>query len=454
MIKSIRYFLLISLLLSITIAAAINGVGNYILDEKVIQQYLDEQLTRMASLIDILYESSSEDKKVRTEIADFLRASSPNSKKKFFFQVFNPQGHLLLASDKKTQVSLQNAPDGFSDRTIDKNDWRIYSYMNHNASAKIIVAERYNLRHELADQIAKSNADILLITYPVFGILVWLIVNFTLRSVTRVTGEIANRASTYLEPVPIEEIPLELKPLVAELNELLSRLKLAFERNKRFSADAAHELRTPLAALKTHAQVALNASTDAERMHALHHVIDSVDRSSHVVAQLLTLGRLGEEESLADVAPLHLHQLATDTLTYLAPEALEKQIDIELAPAPADDLILGNKTSINILIRNLVDNAIRYTPPHGQVTVSVTETRSHVVFRVIDTGPGIPDELRERVFERFFRVLGTHASGSGLGLPIVSQIAKLHRADIQLNTPPTGNGLQFDVLFPKYHASR
>jgi len=291
-----------------------------------------------------------------------------------------------------------------------------------------------------------------LITYPVFGILVWLIISLALRSVTRVTTEISNRASTFLEPVQLTEIPVEIKPLVAELNELFIRLKLAFERNKSFAADAAHELRTPLAALKTHAQVALKADNEADHNKALQKVIESVDRSSHVVAQLLTLSRLGEEERLTDIKPLDLHKLTTEMMAYLAPHALEKDIEIELAPAPSDSTIMGSDIALGILIRNIVDNAIRYTPSRGEVKVAIIETESQVIFRVTDTGSGIPAELRERVFERFYRILGTKASGSGLGLAIVNQIAKLHSAEISLSTPPNGNGLQFDVAFPKHHA--
>ena len=202
-----------------------------------------------------------------------------------------------------------------------------------------------------------------LLLIPFFGILVWFIVSFALRSVTRVTTEISNRASTFLEPVQLTEIPVEIKPLVAELNELFIRLKLAFERNKSFAADAAHELRTPLAALKTHAQVALKADNDVDRSKALQKVIESVDRSSHVVAQLLTLSRLGDEERLLDNKPLDLHKLTTEMMAYLAPHALEKDIEIELAPAPKDPMILGSDIALGILIRNIVDNAIRYTPP-------------------------------------------------------------------------------------------
>ena len=452
MTKSIRYFLLISLLISITLASAINGVGNYLLDEKVIQPFLDSQLMRVSSMVDLLYQTTQSNPQSRSALTDYLVTRQPIIGEKFFFQVWDKNGTLIMHSPTKMQISLKDVPLGFSDQFIHNNDWRIYSYYDNQREVTVSVAELYNLRRELADDIAHSNANILLITYPVFGILVWLIITFALRSVVRVTSEISNRASTYLEPVELEEIPVEIKPLVAELNQLFTRLKLAFERNKRFAADAAHELRTPLAALKTHVQVALKSDNDVDKSKAMQKVIESVNRSSHVVAQLLTLSRLGEEESLTDIKPLDLHRLATEIIAYLAPQALEKDIEIELSPAPAESIVLGSDTALGILIRNIVDNAIRYTPPKGEVKVSIIDTGSQIIFRVTDTGPGIPIELRERVFERFYRILGTKATGSGLGLAIVSQISALHHAEITIGTPANGIGLQFDVAFPKHHA--
>lgn len=451
MLKSIKYFLIISLLLSVTLASAINGLGNYILDEKVVQPYLDSQLIRMSSLIEILNQSTNTNSQIRNDLINYLHKTQPITGQKFFFEVWRHDGTLLMQSSDKIQ-SLRNSPIGFSDKIINHKDWRVYKTNDRHLSAQIIVAEEYNLRRQLADDIARSNAHILLVIYPLFGVLIWFIITLALRSIVRVTNEISHRASTFLEPVQLTEIPSEIKPLVAELNQLFIRLKLAFERNKRFAADAAHELRTPLAALKTHAQVALKTDNDVDRQKALQKVIESVDRSSHVVAQLLTLSKLGEEETLTDMKPVNLYKLAIEIIAYLAPQALEKNIELELMPNPRSPYVKGNDTALGILIRNLVDNAIRYTPNNGQVTVSILDINNKVILRVTDSGMGIPEELRERVFERFFRVLGTQASGSGLGLAIVSQIAALHYAEIYLETPPNGIGLQFDVAFPKLTA--
>jgi two-component system sensor histidine kinase QseC len=389
---------------------------------------------------------------VQVDLNNYLLKREPIIGEKFFFQVWDKKGNLVMQSPNKQHLLLKDAPIGFSNHTINENEWRIYTSYDTYLQVKIVVAELSNLRRELADDIAHSYAYVLLITYPAFGILVWLIVSFALRSITKVTAEISNRASTNLRPVQSEEIPVEIKPLVDELNQLFVRLKREFERNKRFAADAAHELRTPLAALKTHVQVSLKADNEADRNKALQKVLESVDRSSHVVAQLLTLSRLGEEESLTDMKPFDLHRLATEIIAYLAPQALEKNIEIELTAPPSHTMILGSDTAVGILIRNIVDNAIRYTPPNGEVKVSIIDTPSQLIFRVTDTGPGIPVELRERVFERFYRILGNKAQGSGLGLAIVSQISALHKASVQISTPTNGAGLQFDVAFPKYPA--
>lgn len=449
MIRSIRRFLLVSLFISITIASSITAVGNYLLDKRVIQPYLDEKLVKFFNIVEALNQSVNISKNIEREVEAHLSEIEPSTPQHLLFQVWNKEGKLLFHSSAILSTSLGDVPIGFSDKFIDGDDWRVYADYDEKSHDKIIVAELYDIRYRLVDEIARNNAYILLVSYPIFGILIWIIVGLALRSITRVTNEISNRASTYLKPVDSSNIPVEIKPLVSELNQLFTRLQLAFDRNKRFAGDAAHELRTPLAALKTQAQVALKATNLQEVNTALMKVIQGVDRSSHVVAQLLILSRLNQEEALNDISSIDLHKLATEIIAYLVPIALEKNIDIELLAPSSEIKIMGNDTALGILIRNIVDNAIRYTPEGGHVKVQLVETEEEVIFRVIDTGPGIPPELHERVFERFYRMLGTAAQGSGLGLAIVSQIASLHHASIHLSVPPSGKGLQFDVVFRK-----
>lgn len=289
---------------------------------------------------------------------------------------------------------------------------------------------------------------ITLLTYPFLALLIWIIVSRGLGTLKKVTEEVRHRAPTYLEPVDLALVPQEIKPLAHELNNLLLRLQEAFLREKRFTADAAHELRTPLAALNTYTQIALRAETEEERKDALLKVLASVNRGTHVVQQLLTLNRMTPEAIRNKAVLMDLREEVTDIAAQLAPDAIVKKIELELICNANATKILGHPIAIGILTRNLVDNAIRYSPENSIITIKIENKDQAVVLLVIDNGPGIPDDLKERVFERFFRVIGTKATGSGLGLGIVSQIAKIHNAEIKLQQPENSQGLNFQVWFP------
>ena len=250
-------------------------------------------------------------------------------------------------------------------------------------------------------------------------------------------------------------MPSEISPLVEELNDLFKRLEHAFAREKRFTADAAHELRTPLASVKTQAQVALRATDAPTREKALDHIITGVDRCTHVVKQLSILNSLKADEPLNDLAAVDLNELARNVITDLYPFALETKADIELIPATVPPMVEGNQVSLQILLRNLIDNAIRYSGSGGLVRVSIkvnqqssSASERQLVLQVEDNGPGIPAELRERVFERFYRQLGTNTYGSGLGLSIAQQIIELHGGKLSLCDSPELHGACFVVMFP------
>lgn len=288
---------------------------------------------------------------------------------------------------------------------------------------------------------------IMLIALPILCIMLYFCVGYSLRHLILLSREITNRRSTHLQPIKRRKVPIEVQPIISELNNLFVNLRYALIRNKRFAGDAAHELKTPLAALKTQAQVALNAKAGNELEQALKNLNVGVDRCTRIIEQLLTLSRLGPEATLEDCHDTSLLSIATEIIALLVPKALNKEIEIDLEAKDTLPLIYANETAIGILVRNLVDNAIRYTPEGGQVHVKIFEKGKKLILRVTDTGSGIPEELHERVFERFFRVLGTNTIGSGLGLAIVQQIASLHHADIQLGKPEEHEGLQFDVIF-------
>lgn len=462
--SSIRKFLLINLLLAIMITTTLTAIGNYYLDQKDIQDHLDALMAMSAlsyqallgddlnerPLIKIQHALETIPKKIdHYSKRRFLNNEQPeNYIDKFNFQVWTNGGKLLLHSSTAPKAPLISELDGFSDKTISNQSWRVFTTYNEKAGTRTVLAERYDTRNELGHRIAQDDLYIMLLTFPLSGLLIWFIIGRGLDSLNKVANEVANRAPSHLQPVDLKEIPDEIRPLIDELNKLFFRLKEGFEREKRFAADAAHELRTPLAALKAQAQVALNTNDIDEKNIALQKLIASVNRSTHIVQQLLTMSRLvPEAAALQDKDKVNFDALTRETLAMLAPSAIEKQIELEYESEGRIPQIHGNITALGILIRNLVDNAIRYTHENGRIIVRLSVKNNELILEVIDNGPGIPKKLQARVFERFFRVLGNKSPGSGLGLAIVQQICELHGGRVLLDAPKKGKGLIVRVYF-------
>lgn len=461
MTPSIRTFLLINLLLSITLITSLAIIGNLFLEHKDLQKHLNAQLTVGALTIaafvsdDISKRNLSIIQKEINNISQEAEAYYQNDNKKMFspayeliqFQIWDTKNNLMLSSSTAPKQPLSNGKPGFSTKWIDGQLWHVFTVFDKDTGARVDVAERSDFREELEGRVTQDSIFIMLVTYPFLGLLIWLIVGRGLDSIKQVTREIRQRAPSYLEPVDLEAVPMEIKPLIDELNKLFKRLREAFEREKRFAADAAHELRTPLAALRAQTQVALKATNEDEMRDALDKVLLGVDRSSHVVHQLLTLSRMVPQATIKQFEPVNVVMQAKEVIADLAPIALEKNTEIELIASDPTIRIMGYPTAISILIRNLVDNAIRYTPNGSIVKVSIYPEGDYLFLKVSDNGPGIPEELHNRVFERFFRVLGNKTTGSGLGLGIVQQIAEIHEAQIHLSSGETGKGLEVTVLF-------
>ncbi|MCP3680839.1 MAG: hypothetical protein GY782_11540 [Gammaproteobacteria bacterium] len=304
--------------------------------------------------------------------------------------------------------------------------------LKKRVSLTITTAEALSTRQQINRTIDWETITILLLGYPILGLLIWLIVGYALRSVKQLTRMVSKRAATEFDPIDTHNIPIEIRPLVEALSNLFERLHEAFERNQQFAADAAHELKTPLAALKTQLQVALHASNEEARQKNLEKVVIGTGRCSHIVQQLLDLSRYGPEALALEKRCVDLTIPVQEVTAQLAPIALKKSIDIALQTSESDNDVYGNETALAILIRNLVDNAIRYTPNHGKIIVSVTTQDGQVILSIQDSGPGIALNIRDRIFERFYRVLGSKTTGSGLGLAIVKQIAELHKLDNQV----------------------
>lgn len=451
---SIRRFLLINLLLAITLTTYVTLVGNYYIDQREIQKHLDFLMSQYAYSLQALL--NDEDLETHHQEIQQQLDAVPKFTKNSFDQgnyqliIWDKNQKVLLHTAHAPALSLQSFYPGLVDAYREGETWRVFTLpAKKSGRYNISVIENYNIRNDLAQRITRDDIYVMLITYPLCGLLIWIIIGRGLSILRKVESEVADRAPSHLEPVSIEYVPVEIKPLIDELNRLFFRLQLAIDREKRFSADAAHELRTPLAALKTQTQIAMRVTDPAELKQILTNVIVGVDRCTHVIQQLLTLSKLAPEaDTINDSIHVNLVKLTAEVVAQLAPFAVDKNVEIFLESEKENISVMGNVTALSILVRNLVDNAIRYTPSGGVVKVAIDVTIKNVILRVIDNGPGIPPELHERVFERFFRVLGTKASGSGLGLSIVQQIARLHNATLELGSPEAGTGLEIRVLFP------
>ena len=363
----------------------------------------------------------------------------------FVVQVWSADGVQLFQSSARGELP-QRAVLGFSEMRVAGAPFRVYSVQTR--SQVIQVAQDMAPRRAMARTLALRTVAPILWMAPLLMLLAWWVVSASLRPVERLRAQVAQRQADDLAVVAEEGVPDEIAPLVHELNLLFSRVRSAFEAQQHFVADAAHELRSPLAALRLQVQGLQRARDEAARAVALERLLAGIDRATHLVGQLLLLARqqAGTSLDLSGQA-VELSGLAEACVSDAAAQAQQKGIDLGLAEAQACQ-VFGQVDALRILLRNLLDNAIRYTPAGGQVDVAVTLEGEHVMLSVQDSGPGIGLADRPRVLDRFYRVQGAAEGGSGLGLAIVAAIAQAHHAELSLSDSPNLGGLQVCVVFP------
>lgn len=321
--------------------------------------------------------------------------------------------------------------------------------------ALVQVAETLSKRETFAHEILISMLAPQLLLVLVAAVSVWYGVARGLGPLSLLRQEITSRSHRDLSPLSSEQAPQELSPIISAINGLLERLGAALSAQQRFVADAAHQLRTPLAGLKTQSELALRQNDAAEIRHTLRQLHNAAERSAHLVNQLLSLARAEPGTDYAQsLQPIDLRELARETTTAWVPQALEKSIDLGFEETPGPAVIRGDAFFLKEMLGNLLDNAVRYTQPGGQVTTAIQLEKDKVRLSVEDTGPGVPETERERVFERFHRVLGTGADGCGLGLSIVREIAERHGAEVWLGSGADGAGTAVRVLFPRAEGLR
>jgi signal transduction histidine kinase len=325
-------------------------------------------------------------------------------------------------------------------------------YGEAGASGKVLVqvAETLNKRNRLARDILASVVIPQLLLIVMGTLAVYVGVSRGLAPLSRLERALSRRSHLDLSPVELRGVPGEVRPLVEEVNELMLRVGKTLDFQNRFIADAAHQLKTPVAGLKTQIELALREEEPQRVRHSLAQLYVSADRLSRLVRQLLSLARNepGAVEAI-QLQPLDLDTFALDISMEWAPQALKHGVDLGFEHASQPVMISADRDRLRELINNLIDNAVRYSKEGGRVTVAVARNAEGEGQLVIsDDGPSIPAEERTRIFERFHRLLGAHIDGSGLGLAIVSEIATLHGARITLEEDRDGVGNTFSVIFP------
>jgi two-component system, OmpR family, sensor histidine kinase QseC len=361
------------------------------------------------------------------------------------FQIWRADGKLLMRSKNAPETAL-TAINGFSETRGDDGHWRHFSQWNEERNLQVQVSENHHIRDDLIGHIAWRLLFPALFGLPLIGLWVWLATRHGLASLDGIARQIASRAPQQLQPVTPAAAPEEIRTMLEALNGLFQRVETALESERQFTADAAHELRTPLAALQAQLQVARRARNSEERDRSLAQLQSGLTRASHLVDQMLQLARLDPESGLPDPQQVDLAMLAEAVCADLGPLILDKNLDFALDAAPGSS-VTGQAEWLRVLIRNLVDNAIRYTPAGGALRVTVSCTAGQCRLCVSDSGPGIPASERDAVLRRFHRLDQGTQPGSGLGLAIVARIAELHGADLELASAEDLHGLQATVVW-------
>ncbi|WP_353234556.1 ATP-binding protein [Diaphorobacter ruginosibacter] len=374
--------------------------------------------------------------------------------REFIVQVWTNEGLRIFESALGAALP-QNAVLGFADVSARGTTYRVFSLQTR--SQVIQVAQDMRVRRLLARDAAWRSLLPIALLVPLLALAVWWVVRSSLAPVQRVRREIALRRPQDLSPVATDALPDEVLPLVSEFNALLSRMQRAFEAQQHFVADAAHELRSPLAALKLQVQALQRAQDDTARAQATARLVSGIDRAARLVEQLMLLARQEERAAAgADHQPLRLDELARQAVADAAPFAVQRDIDIGLQQADAVT-VAGQADALRTLMRNLIDNAIKYAPEGGTVDVRVCRGEDDggrggaALFIVDDSGPGIAPEHRAGVMRRFHRAAlegQAQVQGSGLGLAIVDAIARAHGASVRLDTAPELGGLRVTVRIP------
>lgn len=438
--SSIRIFLVVALLSTMTLTVFLSALHGYRSSMSEAQTLFDTKLADAAQLLAVTHGRGMLDSGVHGTTPEFA------------FQVWR-NGELGQYSENAPLTPIAPLEPGYRFNNFASYRWRTYVLHDSTADRWIITAERIDVRNELAEDVILKSVVPVVVTLPLAGLLIWLVVGHGLAPLRRLAVNLRDKRADDLGPLPFAEQPRELMPVVVSINDLLRRLGASFQREKRFASDAAHELRTPLSAMKIHLH---NLARDMPQgNHDLQQLESATTRMQNVVEQILALHRTSPDEIMVRFETVDLHALVQEYIARTYGQFEDRHLQLELDGQRA--CVEGDVFALETLVQNLLDNAGKYTPPGGRIRVCVREQGARVIFQVQDSGPGIPADHHERVFDRFYRLGGDqHASGvvgCGLGLSIVRHVADLHHAGITMGKSEFASGLSVSVSFPACSAA-
>ncbi|MEO8278651.1 MAG: ATP-binding protein [Ideonella sp.] len=429
---SIRLRLLLMLLAMLAIAALLMGLVAYRTVLAETETLFDYQLRQMAlSLRD------------QGEIAPDQARALNNEDLDFVIQIWTADGRNIYASRKHSFLPAR-ALLGFADLNVQSETWRTYSVVSNDRV--IQVAQPRRIRRQLATDAALNSVAPLVVVAPLLAIVIWWLAAMILKPLSVVAAGVRARDAGSMVALPTQDLPDEIAPLVRALNDLLQRLQSALDSQRAFTADAAHELRSPLTALKLQIKVLEQADDPQTRRQAQVALSAGIDRAARLVEQLLALARHEPGAPPVAASRLDLAELARGVMADLIPLAIAKKQSLQ-RHGDVPIFVDGDAAALSLLIRNIVDNAIRHSPAGGRTELTVEATGGRPTLHVDDAGPGIPVDDRARVFDRFYRRHSTESEGTGLGLAIVRSVAEQHHATVRLGDSPLG-GLRVSVEFP------
>lgn len=356
---------------------------------------------------------------------------------KIAFQVWNSQGALLVHTASAPSFTSPPIEPGFSDVTdINSRRWRAFVLDDTQYGLKIWVGERDDVRADLVDRIVRHTVVPNLLGSLLLAVVIWMAIGWGLKPLIDMAKTLRARHSGSLEPLQLTPLPTELEPMQAALNRVLAQIQEVMGRERRFIADAAHEMRTPLAVLRVHAQNLMESGSEEDRRESLGYLIDGVDRTTRLVNQLLTMARIEPQPETQEAPSIDLVATVRESLVQLTPWILSKGLEVAFDTVDEVSHVKVDAGAIHIALNNLVTNAANFSPPQGLITVRLVNKEDHYALSVEDEGPGIDESERDRLFERFYS--RGNAQGAGLGLTIVQAIAFRLGGQIRLENRPTG----------------